>query len=94
MTEQEKIIRHDTLNKIRQIIGGCFGSADGIFAGHPADEGRAKEIRKLAVNSMITLDEICEIALGYLFNQGFVGPHIKKQTEKVADFFGKKINKV
>ncbi len=91
MTDQVKIIRHDTLETLRLRIGGCFGSADGIFAGHPADEERAKELRKLASDNQITLTEIEELALGYLFKKGFVGPHIKKQLEKVTKYFGKKI---
>jgi hypothetical protein len=64
MTDKEKIIRHDTLELIRKTIGGCFGSADGIFAKHPADEGRAKDMRKLAADTQITLTDIRELALG------------------------------
>lgn len=44
MTNQEKIDKLDTLETIRTRIGGCFGSADKLFAGHPNDEKRAKEM--------------------------------------------------
>lgn len=91
MTESEKIIRHDTLMTLRQRIGGCFGCADGIFAGHKSDEIRAKELRKLAFDNQVTLTEIQELALGYLFNHSFVGTHIKEQVEKVTKFFNSKI---
>jgi len=55
MTDQEKIIRHDTLMELRQLIGGCFGCADGLFALHSADEERAKNLRKIAVECKIPL---------------------------------------
>lgn len=91
MTDEEKIKRHDTLTTLRTRIGSCFGTADGIFAGHPSDEQSAKELRKLAFDNKIKLIEIREIALGYLFGKGYVGPHIKEQIEKVDKLFGKKI---
>ncbi len=91
MTEKEKILRHDTLEVLRTRIGVCFGVADGIFAGHPSDEQRAKELRKMASDNKITLREIREISLGYLHGRGYVWDHIKKQIEKVTEMFEKKI---
>lgn len=91
MTDQEKISRHDTLEVLRQRIGGCFGTADGIFAGHPSDEERAKELRKMAADNKITLREIRELALGYLHGRGYQGDHIKEQIEEVTKMFAKKI---
>lgn len=92
MTEIEKIIRHDTLGILRQRIGSTFGTADGNFAGHPMDKKRAIEFRKLASETGITLSEIKELALGFLYNKGCNGEHIKEQVEKVTKFFGKKIS--
>jgi len=92
MTDQEKIIRHDTLETLRQRIGSSFGTADGIFAGYPSDEERAKEFRKLAFDTGITLAEIRELALGYLHNRGYIGDHIKEQIAEVNKFFAKKIS--
>jgi hypothetical protein len=91
MTDKEKINRHDTLELLRQRIGGCFGYADGIFAKHPSDEDRANELRKIAFDNMIALKEVQEIAFGYLYGKGFNGVHIKEQIEKVGKMFGKKI---
>ena len=91
MIDKAKIIRHDTLETLRQRIGGCFGTADGIFAGHPSDEERAKELRKLAFDNKITLQEIRELTLGYLHGRGYYGDHIKEQLEEVTKMFGKKI---
>ena len=92
MTEKEKILRHDTLQILRQRIGGCFGTEDGIFAGHPSDEERAKELRELAFKNKITLHEIRELALGYLYGRRYLGDHIKEQVDKVDKMFGKKLN--
>lgn len=91
MTDQEKIMRHDTLELLRTRIGGCFGTADGIFAGHHNDEERAKELRKIAFDNKITLREIREITLGYLHGRGYFGEHIKEQLEEVTEMFGKKL---
>lgn len=91
MTDQEKIIRHDTLEVLRTRIGGCFGTADGVFAGNPNDDETAKELRKMALNNKITLREIREITLGYLHGRSYIGDHIKEQLEKVTQMFGKKL---
>jgi hypothetical protein len=91
MTDQKKILRHDTIEDLRSRIGGCFGSSDGIFAGHPEDEKRAKELREIAFNNNITLGEITEITLGYLHGKGFICEHIKEQLNKVTQMFSEKI---
>lgn len=91
MTDSEKITHHDTITEIRQRIGGCFGTADGIFAGHPADEGRAKELRKLAADNNISLAEVQDIVSGHLHRKGFTAEHIKEQFENATDLFGKKL---
>lgn len=91
MTEKEKVKRHDALEALRQRIGGCFGTADGIFAGHQNDKERAKELLKIAVDNKVTLREIREITLGYLYGRGYHGDHIKEELEKVTEMFGKKI---
>jgi len=89
MTNQEKINKLDSLEEIRTRIGGCFGSADKIFAGHPLDEGRAKEIRKLANDNGIEPEEIQNIVIGYLFRTGFPADHVYEQTKRATIFFNK-----
>lgn len=84
-------MRHDILEVLRTRIGGCFGTTDGIFAGHPSDEERAKELRKLALDNKITLCEIIEITLGYLHVRGYNGDHIKIQIGKATKMFEKKL---
>lgn len=92
MTDAEKIKHHDTITDIRERIGGCFGTADGIFAGHPFDEERAKEHRKSAADNGISLAEMQDIILGYLYRKGYIAEHIKKQFDKATKFFAKKLN--
>jgi hypothetical protein len=92
MTEIEKITRHDTLAILRQRIGSSFGTADCIFAGHELDKKRAREFRELAFETGITLAEIRELSLDFLYTKGCNGDHIKEQVEKVSKFFGKKIS--
>jgi hypothetical protein len=52
---------------------------------------RAKELRKLACDSLITLKEVREISLGYLYDKGYYAQHISEQMDKVTKFFSKKI---
>ena len=39
-------------------VPGCFGGSDHIFAGHPAEEKRAKELRKVCSEQRIPMDEL------------------------------------
>lgn len=91
MTDKEKINKIDALEEIQTRIGGAFGTADLIFAGHPLDEGRAKEFRTLAFNNNITLNEIQNISLGYLYRKNCSHVHTIEQLEKITKFFGKKL---
>lgn len=91
MTNEEKIKKFDALEILRARIGGSYGSADGIFAGHPNDEGRAKEFRSLAELNQVSLDEIVEINLAYLYRKGYHIDHIKEQMKVVHKFYSKKL---
>jgi hypothetical protein len=92
MTDKEKIDKLDTLDVLRTRIGGCFGDQDKIFASHPFDEKRAKELRKLAEKNNITLEEMENIVTGYLFRSKVFSEHATKQTKKASAFFAKKLN--
>ena len=92
MTDKEKIEKADALETLRTRIGGCFGDQDKIFASHTLDEGRAKELRKIAADNGISLNEMQDIIAGYLYRSGFFAEHVKDQTKKASDFFAKKLN--
>jgi hypothetical protein len=50
MSDEHPRTRHD-------MISGCFGENDRIFAGHPMDEKRAKEAIKAAKAAGATMTE-------------------------------------
>ena len=41
-------------------VPGCFGGSDHIFAGHPAEEKRAKELRKVCSEQRIPMDDVAK----------------------------------
>jgi len=45
---RESDLKAEVMDYLKQNMPGCFGNIDGIFAGHPADEAFAKELRKTA----------------------------------------------
>lgn len=92
MNEKEKSKKIDALDELHKRIGACFGCEDNIFAGHQFDEDQAKDFRKLAYDNKITLYEMKEIALGYLYlKKGCHIDHIEKQMNKIDKFFAKKL---
>lgn len=46
----------------------------------------------MAIDNKITLQEIRELILGYLYGRGYQDDHIKEQLENVTKMFGKKYN--
>lgn len=85
MTHTEAI---DELNKK---IGGWFGSADKIFGGHPLDEGRAKEARKIAAASGVTLAEIEQMADDFSNRNNLTNELREKNLKKIRKLFGTKL---
>ena len=47
-------------------VPGCFGGSDHIFAGHPAEEKRAKELRKVCSEQRIPMDDVAK-AIDHIF---------------------------
>lgn len=90
MDEQEKSKNLDALNDIRKQINGCFGIVDFKW-GYPLDEERAKEIRIKAFENNISLNDMQDIILGFLFRSGSSFEHINTESKKALDFFARKI---
>lgn len=42
----------------KNIVAGCFGSVDYLFAGHHMDEDRAKKLRKLIKDGVYNWNDI------------------------------------
>ena len=88
----EKESRTKILDEINRRIAACFGKADLFFANHPYDEKEAKDLRKLAFDNRITLNEITDIAREFLeVKSGCHTDHVREQMEEVNRFFAKKL---
>lgn len=80
----------ESFETMRQRIPGCFGDQDKIFAGHPLDEGRAKELRTYCKENDIDVELVVDAAAGYIFRKGVrYMPHFEEQLTKVRAFFSK-----
>jgi hypothetical protein len=91
MTIQEKELHYDTSVELRRTVGGWFGIADYIYAGHKLDEDRAKEAIKKAVKAKFTLTEFLEIPLGYLYTKECGKVHIDEQLKRIRKKIGSKL---
>ncbi|RYZ26590.1 MAG: hypothetical protein EOO10_15145 [Chitinophagaceae bacterium] len=77
------------LKEIQTRIGGCFGTADKIFASHALDEERAKKIRSLALKHQLPLKDVVAAANDWLVAQECTKEHTDEQMVEVREFFGK-----
>ena len=68
-------------------IDSCFGMADAIFAGHPADEERAFELLKYCRENNISLIDVLNEAEKYLESTTNNKGHIKLQLKKIKTMF-------
>jgi hypothetical protein len=64
-----------------------FGDADG----NPFDEECAKELRKLAFDNAVSLQEVTEAAKNFMLEKPFHSDHIYEQGHEVRKFFGEKL---
>jgi hypothetical protein len=79
------------ISSISTQIGGCFGCDDKIFAGHPNDEDRAKDIIKRCRENNISRMELEGIILRFLHSELKDNMNgIKTSYDTVVDFLNKK----
>jgi hypothetical protein len=64
-------------------IPGCFGSVDKIFAGHPADTERAKEMLVEALQEISSWSEVENAIKEYLGKENCTQDHIKEQIARI-----------
>jgi hypothetical protein len=72
-------------------IAGCFGIKDLIFAGHPLDEKRAKEMVKNAKEEGASRREVLDAIEKYLKGEGASKEHIAAQLKRADKKIGKKL---
>lgn len=82
----------------KDMIGGCFGSADKIFAGHPSDRERAIDLLQECDKNAVTLATLSQEVENYLKNsldfnskdaktQQHMQKHINKQLNNIKEKF-------
>ncbi len=91
MENDSKIRYFDSLIEIRSKIAYCFGEVDGKW-GHASDELRAEQIVEIARTNNISLNDIQDIVLGFLFRLPCHLEHINEESEKAMNFFSKKLS--
>jgi hypothetical protein len=72
---------------IERTIGGCFGSADCEFAGHPNDKAAAKEIKKLVTVQELDKGKVQKLIEKFLYKEEVSADHLKNQVELAIKFF-------
>lgn len=70
---------------VKNLIAGTYGSIDHIFAGHPADIGRAAVLIVEAINEDLGLEDYIQLHKDYLKSKGCSTAHIDEQIERVKD---------
>ena len=65
----------------RKKLPGCFGIVDLKFALHPLDEGRAKQMMKLAFKSGASIEDVLAAISAFLESKGATDQHIAEQLE-------------
>lgn len=67
-------------------VPGCFGGSDHIFAGHPAEEKRAKELRKVCSEQRIPMDDVAKAIELFLKSKKVGDALIQEQVERARKF--------
>ncbi len=67
-------------------VPGCFGGSDHIFAGHPAEEKRAKELRKVCSEQRIPMDDVAKAIERFLKSKKVGDALIQEQVERARKF--------
>lgn len=67
-------------------IPGCFGGSDHVFAGHPAEEKRAKELRKVCTEQKIAVEDVISAIEHFLKTKKATEAQIQEQVERAKKF--------
>ena len=67
-------------------VPGCFGGSDHIFDGHPAEEKRAKELRKVCSEQRIPMDDVAKTIEHFLKSKKVGDALIQAQVERARKF--------
>ena len=67
-------------------VPGCFGGSDHVFAGHPAEEKRAKDLRKVCSEQHIAMEDVDKAIEHFLKSKKVSDAHIQEQVERARKF--------
>jgi len=80
--------------KWQDMIGGCFGSADKKFAGHPNDIERAIDLLKECNKNCIPLSELSKEIDTYLKNSLDFSSKDNSRQKEIQNHIDSELNKV
>lgn len=69
----------------KELIPGCFGEQDFIFANHPLDEQRAFKLLTVLFDQHVSFDEVAKAIVEFLQSKGANGEHVGQQIKRVRD---------
>ena len=73
---------------LQEMIPGCFGEMDQLFALHPLDENRAFELLRYCRENNIGLKEVSLEIKRHLMSRNCGNDHISDQLKRVQEHFG------
>jgi hypothetical protein len=74
-----------SLGDLKAMVPGCFGTADKIFSGHPADSKRARNLLSSFWEARFSFEEYEQAIKEYLTALGCSQKHIENQMKRVKD---------
>ena len=89
MNDAQKIIRHDTIISFRETV--CEWFNNGIFGEGCEEMYKAKLASQVAFKSNISIIEINEIVVSFLFNKGFSNEFINAQLSELSKVFSQSL---
>lgn len=66
-----------------QRIGGCFGTADGLFANHPLDEDRAFQLLRIMRENGVGWEQAREAFRKYMEDNSFGADIVEEQMASI-----------
>lgn len=91
MNDSQKILRHDAIITLRESVKDWFNSDNCFFAGGPQEMYNAKLSSLLAKKYDISILEVNEIIISYLFGKGFSNEFINEQLIQVNKIFAESL---
>lgn len=76
------------LNEINKKVRACFGIVDLKFALHQIEKNKAKELKRFVKSAMLNIQDVTQLAYGFLASKKCSQEHIDKEMGKWNKYFG------